>query len=203
MCLRSKFTGNIFYNYMMGIEFNPRVGKWFDFKLFFNGRPGIVAWTLINLSYMAKQEELYGQVSNSMLLVNVLQVSRCPNTNVNKTQRCRFFILCDKRRILPSSLSGRGSLLGVDPEAHTRGPPMWPGSFFQAIYVLDFFWNEAWYLKTIDICHDHFGWYLGWGDCVWLPYLYTLQVGPQVKFTNRTKNQALSSSRHKDVLCLS
>lgn len=47
---------------------------------------------------------------------------------------------------------------------------------FQGIYVLDFFWNEAWYLKTIDICHDHFGWYLGWGDCVWLPYLYTLQV---------------------------
>lgn len=46
----------------------------------------------------------------------------------------------------------------------------------QAIYVLDFFWNETWYLKTMDICHDHFGWYLGWGDCVWLPYLYTLQV---------------------------
>ncbi|XP_046897827.1 7-dehydrocholesterol reductase [Hypomesus transpacificus] len=112
-----KFTGNMFYNYMMGIEFNPRIGKWFDFKLFFNGRPGIVAWTLINLSYMAKQQELYGHVTNSMILVNVLQ----------------------------------------------------------AIYVLDFFWNEAWYLKTIDICHDHFGWYLGWGDCVWLPFLYTLQ----------------------------
>uniref|UniRef100_A0A8C6IC30 7-dehydrocholesterol reductase n=4 Tax=Mus TaxID=862507 RepID=A0A8C6IC30_MUSSI len=112
-----KFTGNFFYNYMMGIEFNPRIGKWFDFKLFFNGRPGIVAWTLINLSFAAKQQELYGHVTNSMILVNVLQ----------------------------------------------------------AIYVLDFFWNETWYLKTIDICHDHFGWYLGWGDCVWLPYLYTLQ----------------------------
>ncbi|KAF0887453.1 7-dehydrocholesterol reductase [Crocuta crocuta] len=112
-----KFTGNFFYNYMMGIEFNPRIGKWFDFKLFFNGRPGIVAWTLINLSFAAKQRELHGQVTNAMVLVNVLQ----------------------------------------------------------AIYVLDFFWNETWYLKTIDICHDHFGWYLGWGDCVWLPYLYTLQ----------------------------
>lgn len=112
-----KFTGNFFYNYMMGVEFNPRIGKWFDFKLFFNGRPGIVAWTLINLSFAAKQQELYGHVTNSMVLVNVLQ----------------------------------------------------------AIYVLDFFWNETWYLKTIDICHDHFGWYLGWGDCVWLPYLYTLQ----------------------------
>nr|XP_028584701.1 7-dehydrocholesterol reductase-like isoform X2 [Podarcis muralis] len=112
-----KFTGNFFYDFMMGIEFNPRLGKWFDFKLFFNGRPGIVAWTLINLSYAAKQQELYGQVTNSMILVNVLQ----------------------------------------------------------GIYVLDFFWNEAWYLKTMDICHDHFGWYLGWGDTVWLPYLYTLQ----------------------------
>lgn len=74
--LYSKFTGNIFYNYMMGIEFNPRIGKWFDFKLFFNGRPGIVAWTLINLSYMAKQQELYGYITNSMILVNVLQVRR-------------------------------------------------------------------------------------------------------------------------------
>ncbi|XP_061435147.1 7-dehydrocholesterol reductase isoform X1 [Lethenteron reissneri] len=112
-----KFTGNVFYDFMMGIELNPRIGRWFDLKLFFNGRPGIVAWTLINLSFAAKQQQLHGHVTNSMVLVNVLQ----------------------------------------------------------AIYVLDFFWNEAWYLKTIDICHDHFGWYLGWGDCVWLPYLYTLQ----------------------------
>lgn len=71
----SKFTGNFFYNYMMGVEFNPRIGKWFDFKLFFNGRPGIVAWTLINLSFAAKQQELYGHVTNSMVLVNVLQVA--------------------------------------------------------------------------------------------------------------------------------
>ncbi|XP_029438669.1 7-dehydrocholesterol reductase isoform X2 [Rhinatrema bivittatum] len=68
-----KFTGNFFYDFMMGIEFNPRIGKWFDFKLFFNGRPGIVAWTIINLSYAAKQQELYGQVTNSMILINVLQ----------------------------------------------------------------------------------------------------------------------------------
>lgn len=71
----SKFTGNFFYNFMMGIEFNPRIGKWFDLKLFFNGRPGIVAWTLINLSFAAKQRELHGQVTNSMVLVNVLQVA--------------------------------------------------------------------------------------------------------------------------------
>jgi 7-dehydrocholesterol reductase len=102
----------------MGVEFNPRIGKHFDFKLFFNGRPGIVAWTLINLSFTAYQFQSIGYVTNSMILVNILH----------------------------------------------------------AIYVLDFFWNEAWYLKTIDICHDHFGWMLAWGDCVWLPYMYTLQA---------------------------
>jgi hypothetical protein len=31
------------------------------------------------------------------------------------------------------------------------------------------------YLRTIDIAHDHFGFYLAWGDVVWLPFMYTLQ----------------------------
>lgn len=42
-----KFSGSIIYDYYMGIELNPRIGEWFDFKLFHNGRPGIVAWTLM------------------------------------------------------------------------------------------------------------------------------------------------------------
>lgn len=111
-----KFSGSRLYDFAMGIEFNPRIGP-LDFKLFFNGRPGIIAWTLINISFAVKQYYTYGYVTNSMLLVN----------------------------------------------------------FLQAIYVLDFFWHETWYLKTIDICHDHFGWMLAWGDSVWLPYMYTLQ----------------------------
>jgi len=111
-----KFSGNFLYDFYMGIELNPRIRQ-FDFKLFFNGRPGIVAWTLINISFAAAQYNLYGYVTNSMILVNLLQ----------------------------------------------------------GLYVVYFFWNEAWYLKTIDIHHDHFGWMLAWGDCVWLPYMYTLQ----------------------------
>ncbi len=113
----NKYSGNFIYDFYMGIELNPRISS-FDFKLFFNGRPGIIAWTLINFSFAAKQYATLGYITNSMVLVNVLQ----------------------------------------------------------AIYVLDFFWNEAWYLKTIDIAHDHFGWMLAWGDCVWLPYMYTLQA---------------------------
>jgi 7-dehydrocholesterol reductase len=113
-----KFSGSYVYDYYMGIELNPRIGQSWDFKLFYNGRPGIIAWTLIDLSWMAYQYQTFGYVTKSMVLVVL----------------------------------------------------------FHFVYVLDFFWNEAWYLKTIDIAHDHFGFYLAWGDTAFLPNLYTIQV---------------------------
>lgn len=49
-------------------------------------------------------------------------------------------------------------------------------NLFHFIYVIDFFYNEDWYLRTIDISHDHFGFYLAWGSVVLLPNIYTIQV---------------------------
>jgi 7-dehydrocholesterol reductase len=46
----------------------------------------------------------------------------------------------------------------------------------QLVYVLDFFVREDWYLRTIDIHHEHFGWFLAWGSVVWVPFGYTLQA---------------------------
>lgn len=112
----NKVTSCWYYNLVMGIEFNPRIYN-IDFKLFFNGRPGIILWTLFNLSCVFHQYDNFGQVTWSILIVNLLQ----------------------------------------------------------GAYVLDFFWNEQWYLQTIDIAHDHFGFYFCWGDLVWLPFMYTLQ----------------------------
>ncbi|KAH7412849.1 ergosterol biosynthesis ERG4/ERG24 [Cadophora sp. MPI-SDFR-AT-0126] len=114
----SKFSGSFFYDLYMGVELNPRIGQSFDFKLFTNTRPGIVAWTLIDLSFLALQKQLHGCITNSIILATSL---------------------------------------------HT-------------IYVLDLFINEDWYVRTIDITHDHFGFYLGWGSLAWLPSMYTLQV---------------------------
>ncbi|KAH8667375.1 ergosterol biosynthesis ERG4/ERG24 [Tricladium varicosporioides] len=113
-----KFSGSKLYDLYMGVELNPRMGELFDFKLFINGRPGIIAWTLIDLSFIAYQYQLHGFITNSILVSTAL---------------------------------------------HT-------------IYVVDFFINEDWYLRTIDICHDHFGFYLAWGSAVWLPGMYTLQT---------------------------
>ncbi|MBA2726573.1 MAG: hypothetical protein H0U49_00165 [Parachlamydiaceae bacterium] len=67
-----KMSGNHLYDFFMGVELNPRI-KNFDIKLFFNGRPGIVAWTLINLSFAAAQYQIHGTLTNSMLIVNFLQ----------------------------------------------------------------------------------------------------------------------------------
>lgn len=35
------------FDFYAGVELNPRFGKYWDFKFFHNGRPGIVAWTLM------------------------------------------------------------------------------------------------------------------------------------------------------------
>jgi len=114
----NKFSGSILYDIFMGVEHNPRITDRFDFKLFFNTRPGMVAWTLIDLSFAAWQYEKLGYVSKEMIAVNIIHF----------------------------------------------------------IYDIDLFINESWYTRTIDIQHDHFGFYLAWGDMVWLPFCYTLQA---------------------------
>ena len=113
-----KFSGSIIFDYFVGIELNPRFGELWDFKLFHNGRPGIIAWTLISISYTALQYQKIGYVTNSMWLVDI----------------------------------------------------------FHFTYVVDFFINEDWYLRTIDMAHDHYGYYLGWGSVAVVPSVYTIQV---------------------------
>jgi len=68
-----KFSGNFIYDFFMGAELNPRIGE-FDFKLFFNGRPGIIGWSITNLSFMAAQYRNHGTVTTSMIIVVLLQV---------------------------------------------------------------------------------------------------------------------------------
>ena len=43
----------------------------------------------------------------------------------------------------------------------------------QLIYIAKFFYWETGYMDTIDIIHDHFGFYICWGCFTWLPSLYT------------------------------
>eukprot|EP00026_Physarum_polycephalum_P008116 Phypoly_transcript_08194.p1 GENE.Phypoly_transcript_08194~~Phypoly_transcript_08194.p1 ORF type:complete len:486 (+),score=74.06 Phypoly_transcript_08194:23-1459(+) len=63
-----RMSGNFFYDFWMGFARNPRIGT-FDLKLFCEARPGLILWVLLNFSIAAKQYELYGELSLSMILV--------------------------------------------------------------------------------------------------------------------------------------
>lgn len=58
--------------FIMGSSLNPRIKK-FDFKFFCEDRPGLIAWTIINALFVAKQYQLNGFVTNSMILINIFQ----------------------------------------------------------------------------------------------------------------------------------
>lgn len=87
--------GQFFYDFWMGVELNPRIGS-FDIKMFSIGRIGMIGWAIVNLSHAAKQYELYGQLSNSMVLLQVLQMIyiidwyTAPTTHTTHTHECFF-----------------------------------------------------------------------------------------------------------------
>ncbi|KAL9953546.1 hypothetical protein ACROYT_G040979 [Oculina patagonica] len=65
-------TGNVIYDFFMGHQLNPRWGK-FDFKFFFEVRPGLIGWVMINFCMAAKEYEKTQELSTAMLLVCIFQ----------------------------------------------------------------------------------------------------------------------------------
>ncbi|KAG0680332.1 erg24, C-14 sterol reductase [Pichia californica] len=63
---------NPIFDWFIGRELNPRIGEW-DIKLFCELRPGLLLWFLLNLSSLQRQFQNLGYITNSMILVNVLQ----------------------------------------------------------------------------------------------------------------------------------
>lgn len=68
----SGYTGNFIFDFYWGTELYPRFFG-FDIKMFTNCRFGMMSWSLILLSFAAKQHELYG-LSNGMIIAVVLQI---------------------------------------------------------------------------------------------------------------------------------
>ncbi|CAG8948904.1 hypothetical protein HYFRA_00002030, partial [Hymenoscyphus fraxineus] len=49
-------------------------------------------------------------------------------------------------------------------------------NFLQFLLIIDQSFNEDWYIRTMDIAHDHFGFNFAWGSSVFLPALYSIQI---------------------------
>jgi len=65
-------SGNLIFDYYWGTELYPRILGW-DVKVFTNCRFGLMAWPLLIWSYAAKQQEIYGSISDSMMVAVTLQ----------------------------------------------------------------------------------------------------------------------------------
>ncbi|KAG9257138.1 ergosterol biosynthesis ERG4/ERG24 [Emericellopsis atlantica] len=70
-------SGNILYDWFIGRELNPRVTLPFigeiDLKEWLELRPGMFGWVLMNFVWMAKQHRTFGYVTDSMVLISVVQ----------------------------------------------------------------------------------------------------------------------------------
>ncbi|KAI9027873.1 putative ERG24-C-14 sterol reductase [Hyaloraphidium curvatum] len=65
-------SGNVFYDYWIGRELNPRIGD-FDLKVFFELRPGLIGWLVLDFACAAKQYATLGYLTDSMWLVVLFQ----------------------------------------------------------------------------------------------------------------------------------
>ena len=65
-------SGNLIFDYYWGTELYPRL-LGINIKQFTNCRFGMMIWPLLLFSYAAKQVQVYGYLSNSMLISVVLQ----------------------------------------------------------------------------------------------------------------------------------
>lgn len=67
-------TGNVIYDFFIGRELNPRIlNNWFDLKEFFELKPGLIGWLILNLGMASKQYQRTGSVSLSMVSIVALQ----------------------------------------------------------------------------------------------------------------------------------
>ncbi|EPS27799.1 hypothetical protein PDE_02743 [Penicillium oxalicum 114-2] len=76
-------TGNPLYDFFIGRELNPRIrlpipfvseaSRTLDIKVFMEMRPGLLGWTILNLSNVAHQYRTYGYVTDSIVLVTIFQ----------------------------------------------------------------------------------------------------------------------------------
>lgn len=66
-------SGNFIFDFFWGVELHPHFGK-FNVKQYANCRLGMMGWPVIIVSFLGKQQALYGEVSNSMWVCTAVQL---------------------------------------------------------------------------------------------------------------------------------
>ncbi|MEQ9322601.1 MAG: hypothetical protein RIF41_25775, partial [Polyangiaceae bacterium] len=67
-------TGHVVYDFFMGTSLNPRIGKLFDLKFFFESKIGLTTWIAIVMAMGAAEIEREGALSIPMIMVGLFQL---------------------------------------------------------------------------------------------------------------------------------
>ena len=153
-------SGNALYDYFIGRELNPRVSS-FDLKCFCELRPGLIGWAVINLACAAKQFEVHGSLSYSMVLVNAFQGLYVWDALFQVAHGMRRAIRMPCPEPPPPT------------HPHTSTPTR---RHMPTAHGLVLAPQERAILTTMDITTDGFGFMLAFGDLAWVPFTYTLQA---------------------------
>ncbi|KAL2858436.1 ergosterol biosynthesis ERG4/ERG24 [Aspergillus pseudoustus] len=83
-------TGSTMHDFWLGRELNPRItlallGDEIDLKAWCGICPGLTAWLLFDLAFMAQQYRNYGFISSSMLFVTLIQAYYVLEGQYNET----------------------------------------------------------------------------------------------------------------------
>lgn len=159
------FNVQDFWNdFWLGVVRNPRLFRgWlrvpFDLKRFWNARPGLTGWVLLNISYM------------SAMYYNC----KLPNA-YNSQDSLLFGDHAAKSESIKTLFSGAdtaaycnstGSFANIGPAAIFISIAHW-------YYIFDYNLVEPAYLTTTDIRHDLFGFMLAYGDWGFLSRYYPI-----------------------------
>lgn len=153
-----------FNDFFMGVVRNPRLFNGilnlpFDLKRFWNARPGLTGWVILNISYLSS---IYFD---------------CRLPQVHTSADSIFFADHDAK-----SETIRRVFAGADPNGFCKstgsfanfGPTVIFITLAHWYYIFDYNLVEPAYLTTTDIRHDLFGFMLAYGDWGFLSRFYPI-----------------------------
>jgi len=178
-------TGVTHYDFFMGHELNPRIGN-FDLKTFFELRPGLIGWSVLNAAMAAKQYQNFGSVSVAMMLAfgdlawvpftYGLQARYLAHTNVELSAMHVVLILAVKLAgfVIFRGANGQKNTFRSDPShpsvAHLRTMPTERGTKL----MISGWWGMSRHINYLGDWIMSIGWCLPCGFGHIVPWFYCI-----------------------------
>mmetsp|Transcript_53884 Transcript_53884/g.66038 ORF Transcript_53884/g.66038 Transcript_53884/m.66038 type:complete len:537 (-) Transcript_53884:140-1750(-) len=153
---------DFFNDFFMGVVRNPRLFHGilkvpFDLKRFWNARPGLTGWVILNISYLASM--YYG----------------CSLPSAYSANDSLFFGDHEaKSQKIQSVFAGKTDFCNDEGSFENIGPAAVFITLAHWYYIFDYNLVEPAYLTTTDIRHDLFGFMLTYGDWGFLSRYYPI-----------------------------